>query len=117
METNNCRHYVKKAYEVIRNFRFDGYYETLGRRSYFDYTMDDIMELDEDSFGAGEMTVGGISSTVHSELLKRGGKQVAKTAVGSAVKRVAQQVVGKVAAQSGASFVAGGSTVIGFGVA
>ena len=59
-------------------FRFDVYCETLRRRSDLTYMMDDIMKLDEDSFDAGEVTVGRIKSTVQSKTLKKGGKAYSK---------------------------------------
>ena len=78
LQTNNCRNYVKKAYEVIQTFRFDVYWETLGRLWDLTYTMDDIMKLGQDSFDAGEVTVGGIRSTEQSKLLKKAIKHKAK---------------------------------------
>ena len=50
----------------------------MGRLSDLTYTMDDIMKLGQDSFDAGEVTVGGIRSTEQSKLLKKAIKHKAR---------------------------------------
>ena len=117
LQTNNCRYYVKKAYKVIQTFRLNVYWETLGRRSDLTYTMDDIMKLGSRLIWCWRSDRWWDRKYRAIKIVKKGNKAYSKEGVGSAVKRVTQQVMGKVTAQSRASFVVWGSTAIGFGVA